>query len=95
MRVWRKVLQWFRPPQRRPATTPEHAIVIARPDGTPYMHMWLDTALTESRVCMVFGGNLSGYKIMWSAHTLPQMKTAIEQLLRVPHPPVKSAGQNS
>lgn len=99
MRVWHKLRQWFSRPVKRAATKPENAIVIRRPDGTPYMHMWLDMTYAEShkepRVCMMFGGKLDGYKILWSAHTLPQIKTAIEQLLLVPLPPLPPAVKNS
>lgn len=95
MRVWHKIRQWFCGAVPKKATKPENAIAILRPDGSTYMHVWLDMTYTEPRVCMVFGGNLAGYKIKWSAHTLPQLKAAIEELMKVPLPPLKTTGQNS
>lgn len=100
MRVWHKFCNWLnkcRP--RRIVAIPEDAIAILRSDGTPYMHMWLDMTHAEShkepRVCMMFGGKLAGCKIMWSAHTLPQVKAAVEQFMQVPLPPLKQAPANS
>lgn len=100
MLVWRKFCNWLnkiRP--RRTAVIPADAIAIVRPDGTPYMHMWLDMTYAEShkepRVCMMFGGRMTGYRIVWSAHTLPQVKAAVEQLMQVPLPPLKQPAANS
>lgn len=91
MRVWRKFLAWWRPQPPAMPGLPYTAIPLYRPDGSVYMHIWVDTTYADPRVCIVFGGNLRGHKIMFSAHALPQLKKAVEQLSRIPLPPLKTS----